>query len=185
MAPTDLSPNADNLYIGGGELWFLPVGGTAPADWRDLGYVPELEFESSIERRPYYGRRGPIRQLVKNPVSSQAATVRLRCDEWTGPNIAMGFLGLQTGADETAKIDIGSVTQVEGALVLRNMTDIGPRWNMWFPSVSFAPNGVIAMLGDDYGGIPLVGEVSVVSNRFGIISRADITEANTSFWPTP
>lgn len=183
MAATDLSPNVDNYYIGGGIVWFFPEGGAKPGDWRDVGNVPEFEFENAIERRPHFSRRGAIRQIDFNPVASQTATVRINPEEFTGPNLVLAFLGAQTGADATASIDIGAVPQIKGELLLQNLTDLGPRWNIWLPSVSISPNGAIAMLGDDYGNLPLTGEVEVVAGRFGVISRADITEANTTFWP--
>lgn len=185
MAASDISPNVDNLLIGTGEIWFLPEGGTTPTDWRDVGFVPTMEFESTIERRPYFSRRGSIRQQVANPPVSQAGTIRLQADEWSGPNLQMAFLGAQTGADATAKIDIGGLTSIKGSLVLRAMTGIGPQWNFWFPSVTISPNGVIGLFSDDYQGLPLIAEVGVVDNRFGIVSRAAITEADTAFWPAP
>lgn len=183
MAATDLSPNVDNYYIGKGVMYFRPRNpdGTY-GPWRDLGNVPEFEFTSSTEKLDHFSSRTGVRTKDLSVIVEKNATCRIVLEEWTGPNLAMYLLGTQTGADETASIDIGTNSEIRGQIAFDGQNDIGPTWNLWFPEVSFTPSGSLSPIQDEWGSMELTGDVSVVDNRFGIASRADIAAAELPAW---
>lgn len=183
MAATDLSPNVDNYYVGQGILYFRPrnADGTLGV-WRDLGNVPTFEFTNGVERREHWSSRTAKRTKDYSAVVSQNATARIILEEWTGPNLAMYLLGTQTGADATASIDIGTINEIRGQLAFDGQNDIGPKWNIWLPTVIFSPSGSLTPISEDWAGIELTGDVSIDNGRFGIASRANIDEAQLPAW---
>lgn len=182
MAATDLSPNTDNYYIGAGEFWFRPLVGGVLQDWRHMGNVPEYTFESTVETKEHRSSMVASRMVDKSVIISQTAETRVILEEWTGPNLAMWLLGNQTGADETASIDIGTITKIEGQIAYDAKNDIGPRWNMWLPNVMFRPSGALNPLNDDWGAMELIGAVGLAGTRFGVASRAVIEDAQLPAW---
>lgn len=182
MAATDLSPNVDNYMIGKGGVWFRPlVSGTLGA-WRHVGNVPEFEFENSVERLAHYSSMAGIRSKDLDVIIEQSATIRILLEEFSGPNLAMYLLGEQTGADETAAISIGTATNILGQVAFAANNTIGPNWNLWLPSVSFAPSAPFAPISEEWAQFEVTGEVSLTEGRFGIASRAPIAEATLPLW---
>lgn len=182
MPVTDLSPNVDNYIIGKGIIWFRPlVNGTLQA-WRDLGNVPEFEFESSVEKLDHFSSREGVRMKDVSRILEKNATLRVVLEEWSGPNLAMYLLGEKTGADATATIDIGTISEIKGQIAFDGTNDIGPQWNLWFPSVTFTPSGSLTPITDDWGSMELSGDIGVVDNRFGVASLTDIAAAELPAW---
>lgn len=63
------------------------------------------------------------------------------------------------GTVELEKASAGTVGSVEGRLLFAGDPAAGPAFDVEFWNVTFSPNGAIALITDDFGGIPLTGEV--------------------------
>jgi hypothetical protein len=169
MAPTNVSPNVDEYYIGKGILTAKPVGG---ADWIDVGNVPEIEFTPNIDTLPHNSARAGTRVRDKTVVLEKGGELRIVFDEWTSFNMSIMLLGEEEeDPADTFDIDILSLAQFSAAIRFQGKNDIGPRWNFEFLRVDFVPSGSLNLISEEFGQIEVTGQLAAVAGVFGTARR--------------
>lgn len=153
------SPNALNYFIGKGTLSWTPDGGAA----RDLGNVPEFEVTPEIETLDHFSSRSGIRSKDRSVVIQTGGTARIVLDEITPENLVMLLMGDTPAAPTTGgnlEFDILAVSEFRGALAFTGTNDIGNRFSVNLPLVSFKPSGGFNFISeDDWASIELTGEI--------------------------
>ncbi len=164
-----VSPSTDNLWIGKGIVTFQATGETTA---RDVGEVSELEFTPEIERLDKFGNRAGVRNKIKSVILSRSGTVRMVMDEITAENFALAVAGTittNTAGDNVVAILANNAT--EGVLRITGTNEVGQQLDAEFLNVSFAPNGSVGFISDEFGAIEVTGEVLADSNGdFGTVT---------------
>lgn len=172
MPATNTSPNVDNYYSGKGIVSIQLAGATG---YRDIGNVPEFEFEPSIERLDHFSSRTGVKTKDRSVIIQKSGKLRVVMDEWTADNLSLVLLGTPGAPATTTGIismDIMSVSNIIAAVRFVGSNDIGPRVTLNFPRVNFAPSGALNPISDEWGSIEVEGEVEVVNGIFGTMTWA-------------
>jgi len=171
-----VSPSTDNLYIGKGTITIQATGETSP---RDVGEVSEFEFTPSIEKLAYYSSRSGVRKKTKEVIIEKGGTLRMVMDEVTAENLALavaGTTGTNTAGDKT--VDILATNATEAEVVFTGTNEVGQQVDVTFNSVSFAPDGSISLISDEWGNLEITGEVQADgSGNFGTMTVRDVNSA--------
>lgn len=190
MADELASPNVLNYAVLKGIVHFTPEGGVR----RDLGNCTQFDFEPAVETLDHFSSRTGVRSKDFSVTLEKSATVTITLDEITLKNLQMALMGGTISAGDgtteggdNAGFDIFAESEVRGVLELTGTNDVGPRYNIRLPSVSFKPGGAIPFIGDDWAAIELSGEVLAVDGSFGRVWLQDsnpTTEPPTTEPPT-
>jgi hypothetical protein len=154
----NVASDTKNLQIGKGIVSFKPEG---EADFVDLGNVPELEYEPSIERLDHFSSRTGIRTKDLSVVLERGGSIRIMMEEQTGFNLALLMMGT-VGADGPAgepSVDIYQSDTIKGELKFQATNDVGPRWDAHFYNVELGPSGSWNPISDEWNAIEVTGEV--------------------------
>jgi len=170
------SPSTDNLWIGKGTVTFQATGASAA---RDLGEVSEFEFTPSIEKLPFYSSRSGVRNKVKEVIVEKGGTVRLVMNEITAENLVLAVAGTQgTNTAGDATVEILAQNATEGVLTITGTNEVGQQVDATFNNVSFAPDGSINFISDEWGSLECTAEVLADgSGNFGTITVRDVNSA--------
>jgi hypothetical protein len=154
----NISPDPENLQVGKGIVSFKPVG---QPQFIDLGNVPELEYEPTIERLDHFTSRAGIRTKDKSVVIERGGTLRVLMEEITAFNLSMLLMGTvgNAGPNGEPSVDIFTADTLRGELKYVATNDVGPRWNLHFYNVEFAPSGSFNPISDEWNNIEVTGEV--------------------------
>lgn len=156
----NIAPDVENLQVGKGIVSFKPDG---QADFTDLGNCPELEYEPTIEKLDHFSSRAGIKTKDKSPVIERGGTLRVLMEEITAFNLSMLLMGT-VGNDGPAgepSVEIFSRDSVRGELKYQATNDVGPRWDLHFYNVEFAPSGSFNPISDEWNNIEVTGEVLI------------------------
>lgn len=165
MANTVTSPNTDNLFNGGGALWFKKEGET---DYRHLGNAPTVQIGSEIEWREHRSSLTSRRPVDRRDIQEQSFTVTFELEEGTPDNFAMFLLGDVSNVGTTFTTEIGKVSAIKGALRWISNNE-GPNFQLDFPFASIGPDGELDLVTEDWATIPLTAEIlfDEPNGRFG------------------
>lgn len=177
----NIAPDPENLQVGKGEVSFKPQDA---ADFIDLGNVPELEYEPTIEKLDHFSSRSGIKTKDKSVVIERGGTLRVLMEEITANNLAMLLMGT-VGNDGPAgepSVDIFTRDTVRGELKFHATNDVGPRWDLHFYNVEFAPSGSFNPISDEWNNIEVTGEVLIApanapATQVGKVGLAWLTNA--------
>lgn len=166
MAISITSPNVDNYVRAGGRLYFQRDGA---GDYIDLGNAPTFQLAQGIEFLDHNSSRQGKRVRDKRVIDSQSATLTIVLEEWTPRNMGLFLMGdPEFGVGDSVNIDIGALSEIKGALRWIGDNE-GPSWQLDFPNVTFAPDGEMDMVSEEWAQIPLSCEVlyDEANQRFG------------------
>jgi len=157
MAPNMNAHSVDNYFIGKGIVTFKPTGETVAYD---VGNVPEFELTPASETLDHFSSREGVRKKDKSVVLEQSAELRMVMEEATARNLAMLLQGDVDNTDPMRPIiKLMSRAQVEGEIRFYATNDIGPRWDIVLPNVSFLPSGSLNPISDEWGNMEVTGQV--------------------------
>jgi hypothetical protein len=164
--PAYTSPDVRNLVIGKANVFFKKEGDT---ERRHIGNVPEFAPEPAVETLDHFSSMAGVKKRDRNVVIEQTMTVAFTIEEWTVENLAIALQGA-TGVDSEGQttIAIGAVSDTRGELTLEMTNDVGPRYNVVFPSVALRPAGGIGFISEEWASVDLEGEIDIVDGSFGI-----------------
>lgn len=163
--PAYTSPDVRNLVIGKANVYFKKEG---DAVRRHIGNVPEFAPEPAVETLDHFSAMEGIAKRDRNVVTQQTMTVAFSIEEWTPDNLAIALMGeLGTDTDGNVTIAIGAVSETRGQLELEMTNDVGPRYNVVYPSVALRPAGGIGFISEEWAAVDLEGEIDIVNGRFG------------------
>lgn len=169
----------DNTFIGKG---IVKIKLTGEAVYRDIGEVPEFEFSTNITKLDYFSSRSGVRKKVRTVVTEKSATLRIMMSESTFENLALALMGAGSAEDSPAADQIGilSEDEVRGAVRFVGTNSVGPKIQLDFPDVSFAPSGSFNPISDEWGSLEVTAEV--LANTAGSYGTArwNITSEVTS-----
>lgn len=169
MADPGPSPDPLNYFVGKGKLYWYALGSSVK---RDLGNGM-VETTVAVTKLEHYSSRTGIKTKDLSVVQQVEMSYKLTLDEMTPENLQMA---LMANEDSTGSINIGSVTQVQGALRLVGTNSVGRRFQVDIPTVNSTPSGAQAWIADGFGVIELAGEVLADEN--GIFGQVhDITDS--------
>src|SRR6266853_2445021 len=113
MPATNLSPNADNYFLGRGSVYWRrkdPITGTLGA-WRHLGNCPTLQFKATIKNLDHFSSLKGLKLKDKSVPIDANATLVVHLEEWTNDNLALAMMG-----DEGINpLRVLSVSELEGS----------------------------------------------------------------------
>lgn len=158
--PINVSPDAENLQVGKGKVFFKKEGAS---EFVDIGNVPELEYEPTIERLDHFTSRAGIRTKDKSVVIERGGSLRVLMEEMTAFNLHMVLMGVigNDGPAGEPSVDIFQSDIVKGELKFEATNDVGPRWDLHFYNVEFAPSGSFNPISDEWNQVEVTGEVLV------------------------
>jgi hypothetical protein len=176
MAVSDLSPNVDNYYIGKGIVKWKADG---DPDFRDVGNAPLFEVTISVTKLDHFSSRQGIRFKDRSIVTEVNATVKMTLEEITSDNLLLALLG-DKNAGPPIVIDIGTNTELTGALRFIGTNDVGMRMQIDLPSVLITPDTAISPISDGWGSIGVAGDINadLVTGSFGTVTT-NITDEVT------
>jgi hypothetical protein len=156
----NIAADPENLQVGKGIVSFKPDG--AP-DFIDLGNVPELEYEPTIDKLDHFTSRAGIKTKDKSVVIERGGTLRVLMEEITAQNLSMLLMGTvgNDGPLGEPSVDIFTTDTVRGELKFQATNDVGPRWDLHFYNVEFAPSGSFNPISDEWNNIEVTGEVLI------------------------
>lgn len=159
-----MASNPLDLFIGKGIVTFTPSGGAA----RDLGEVEVFDFTPSLEKLEYKGNRSGVKSTVRSVVTEKSGLLRLVMAEWSVENLALSLLGEVDTAG--TGLEIFAASEIAGEIVLVGTNDIGPKYTVTIPNVSFIPQGTTSFITDEWGKLELQGEVGIdETGSFGTV----------------
>jgi hypothetical protein len=166
------APSTDNYYIGKGNVYFTPTGGTR----RHLGNAPEFELTPEIEELEHFSSMEGTRTKDLTVVLEKTLSVRVVLDEFDIENLRLALLGdaTTTNTDDSKVFNIYANSSITGRLELHGANDVGPRVVVDLPSVSLIPSGTLGFISDEFGQIELTGDVLVSGGSFGTITVTDL-----------
>jgi hypothetical protein len=179
----NVSPDPENLQVGKGIVSFKPTGAT---EFIDLGNCPELEYEPTIERLDHFSSRSGIRTKDKSVVIERGGTLRIMMEEITAQNLSMllmGTIGTSTPGDQPT-VDIFTTDTVSGEVKYQATNDVGPRWDLHFYNVEFAPSGSFNPISDEWNSIEVTGEVLIAPTGHEQAGKVGLATL-TNLPPTP
>lgn len=179
MADELASPNVLNYAVLKGNVYFTPEGGSR----RHLGNCTQFDFEPAVESLDHFSAMEGVRTKDFSVTLEKSATLTLTLEEITLKNLQMAMMGgdisaatgeATTDGGNNMGFEIFAESEVRGVVELEGSNDIGPKYNIRLPSVSFKPSGAIPFIGDqDWASIEVQGEVLVVNGSFGRIWLQD------------
>lgn len=188
MAVSNISPNADNYYIGRGIVWWKRANadGTPGGSWRDLGNAPACDFKAAIKNLDHFSSRYGLKVKDASVVIEANATLIVKLDEWTQSNLALAMLG-----DEAINpFMIMATPGLRGEIFFLGTGNIGAKVAAHFPAIQFNPTGTLSFISaDKYGEIELTGDIlldpaSVPSNLGGTGALGATPNFGTLDWNT-
>ena len=165
------SPDVLNYFIGKGTIVWTPTAGSPTT----LGNAPEFELTPEIETLEHFSSQTGVRSKDREIILEKTLSLRIVLDEITPENLAMALLGtVSTNSDGDKEFSIYTESDLDGAIVLTGTNDIGNKFTVNLPSVSFIPSGTLGFISDEFGQIELTGDVLSVGGSFGTVTETAV-----------
>lgn len=128
--------------------------------WTHIGNVQKFAVTPTPSVQKHKGTQGPVKAVDFVNTSLIEMAFDLTCDEWTIDNVLMALLG-QTASDTVGDyISIG-VAPVRRQLKFTGANAIGPRYELYFPSVFINAKEALNFIdtSDETAPMPLSGDI--------------------------
>lgn len=143
--------STDNYAIGKGILYIGEWSGTTPptdpAGFSDMGNCSSIEVEPTVERLPHYSSRTGFRTKDKNPIIQSEYVVNFDLDEIAAVNVNRFLMGTLSGTNVVQALQAANA---EFALKFVSDNPLGPNQTWKFHRVTLAPNGALALIGEEW-----------------------------------
>ncbi len=170
------SPSVDNYYIGKGIVLFQPEGTT---QWYDLGNIPEIEFEPTIETLDHFSSREGVRTKDKTIVLERGGELTIVMEEFSARNLSFLLMGSVNLTDPALpSIEIFSQNVQSGALRFYGTNEVGPRWNLFFGKVDFVPSASFNPISEEWGQMEVTAQVAQSGGSFGTATLTNLNSNN-------
>lgn len=158
------SPNITNYYVGKGNAYFTPTGGVEA----HMGNAPSWKITPKITKLDHFSSQVGIKSKDKSIVQAKEATIDITLDEITIDNLQIALFGTTGSA---GNFNILTSSGSTGALRFTGENDVGNRFEVIIPSVSFTPGQGIDFISDGFGVIQLTGDILAVAGSFGTVTE--------------
>ncbi|MGE4517318.1 MAG: hypothetical protein AB7D96_10705 [Arcobacteraceae bacterium] len=166
-------------YIGGGKLYFTPVGGGAEFE---IGEVQEATINTSVEFAEAWSKDSVMAKLVERVAKKIDASGKFSTQKLNLKNTAMFMLGTETtetfeigetlpdGTTATAQVVIPKITAgnkpvVEGQLKFIGDEDGAKKPVIVIPSVVLTPSGDLPLIVDEFAKLSFDFAILQVDDR--------------------
>lgn len=130
-----------------------------------LGNCTEIELTPENENLDHFSSQAGLKQVDRTVSVSRKVSVRIVLDEWSDFNVRLAVMGPASGT-----INIYSLAEREGALVITGTNTIGQKYTWTLGSVSFVPTGSINLISDEWATMEITGTVNAVAGIFGTVA---------------
>src|SRR5262252_155160 len=162
-----ISPDTTNLLVGKGSLLFQPTGA---GSFYAVGNVPTLTLTPKTTLLDHFDSQAGTKTKDLTVVTEKTMEVKMQMEEFTAHNISLLVLGDIDNTDPTQPIvNIFTQASVTGHLKYYAANDVGPRWYIDLPSVTFNPSGDLAPISDAFASMEVTGTVNAQSGIWGTI----------------
>jgi len=162
----DWSPSVGNLLIGKGFCLFKPVGAAA---FYHMGNIPALSLTPKTTLLDHFDSQAGTKTKDLTIVTEKSLELKLDMEEFTANNLAMLMLGTVDRTDPLRPIvNIFATNSLSGHFQFYAANDVGPRWYVDIPSVTFNPSGDFSPISDSkFAVMSVTGSVNVVTGLWG------------------
>lgn len=112
------TPNANNLYLGSGEVWINLYVNNALSVWRHLGNVSKFELTSNVDTIEKQSAMSGARGTLKRVVTKTTMDIALTLDEFDPENVALALMGSTSaytqGSGTATDTSLGSANVKKG-----------------------------------------------------------------------
>lgn len=158
MAAGPVSPSIYNYSV---------LKATVTFESTALGNVTEIEISPEDEELPHYSSQAGLKFADRTVSVSRKLNIRLVMDEWSDYNVRLAVMGPESGA-----INIYSLAEREGALVITGTNSVGQKYTWTLGSVSFRPTGSINLISEEWATMEVSGTINAVGGIFGTVVRS-------------
>ena len=177
------TPNPLNYYIGKGIVTFRKSG---DSDYRDLGNASVFEIAPEITQLDHFSSRSGVKTKDKTVTTEKAGKVNITMDEWSFENLRLALLGGNAEQNSSGKNSFAlfGADQIDGELRFVGTNDVGPRFQIDVPNVSFVPGKSVNPISEAWGVLELVGNLLADANgAFGTVT--ELTDGTSNETPSP
>jgi hypothetical protein len=159
------SPNVLNYFIGKGNVYAKLIDD--PDDnYVHMGNCPKFEISPKPEVKKHYDSMEGTKELDFIGIVSKEGEVTIDLDEITPDNLMIAVLG---EVESDGSIEILKAAKIERAIKLVGTNDIGAKVEVTLPRVFFDGNKAINLIDDNFGSVPLSGQILKKAGSFGNI----------------
>lgn len=165
--PGRISPDVGNLMVGKGFVIFNPED--EPGVWYHLGNIPKLDVTPKAELLKHYDSQQGTKKKDATIVMTQEMECVMELEEASAFNMRLLFSAAPVNwADPDQPIvTLLSRTQVTGHLKYYATNDVGPRWYIDLPNVTFYPSGGFGAISDQWNSMQVTGTVNYANGTWG------------------
>jgi hypothetical protein len=178
-----LNPNPLNYYIGKGVVSFRKSG---DSDFRDMGNASVFEIAPEIEQLAHYSSRSGVKTKDRNVTTQKGGKLNITLDEWSFENLRLALLGGNAEQNSSGHntFAIFGADQIDGEIRFVGTNDVGPRFQLDVPNVSFIPGKSVNPISEGWGVLELVGDLlALADGSFG--TATELTDGTSNETPSP
>jgi hypothetical protein len=153
--PPFAAPNVLNYFIGKGKVYTKEIGAN-DSTYVHMGNVPKFVITPKPEVKKHYSSQTGTKTLDFVAIVSKEAEVEISTEELNADNFMIGVLGVQ---QSDGSIELLAAKSVERTVQLRGTNDFGAKVELTLLRVFFDVNKGISLIGDDWGEVPITGQV--------------------------
>jgi hypothetical protein len=168
-----VTSTTDLLTVGKGIGVFKPLGSTT---FYDLGNCSAIELSPSFQTLDHFSSRRGVKLRDKRIITEKLAELRVVMEEWAARNLAIILAADIDETDPTTPIlNIGTLAATTGEFRFYGTNDVGPKWNVVFPSIDFLPTGKLNLISDGWGEMEVTGSMlaNTDTGSFGTMTPRD------------
>src|SRR6266403_2937641 len=158
----NFSPDTGNLLIGKGFCLFKPVGAAA---FYHIGNVPALSLTPKTTLLDHFSAMAGTKTKDLTVVLDKTMEMKMDMEEFTANNLAMLMLGTVDNTNPTAPVvNLFATSSLSGHFQFYAANDVGPRWYVDIPSITFNPSGDFSPISDaKFAVMSVTGTVNAVN----------------------
>jgi hypothetical protein len=149
------APNPLNYFIGKGKVYTKHIGAD-DSTYVAMGNVPKFEITPKPEVKKHYSSQGRRKELDFIGTVSVEGELAISTDEFTADNLLIALMGVE---QSDGSMDLLAADSVERTVQLRGTNELGAKIQLTVYHVFFDTNKAVNLIGDDWGELPLTGQV--------------------------
>jgi hypothetical protein len=167
-----ISPNAGNLIVGKGYVLFQS---TSDTEFYCLGNCNKVTITPKTTNLDHFDSQQGTKTKDATVVTEKTLEIALVMEEMTAKNLALLLLGTVDNTNpQLPVVNLFSQSTISGHLKFYAANDVGPRWYLDIPSITFSPSGGWDVIGDTWGSITATGSVNAVNGAWGTATLAHV-----------
>ena len=175
IAAGRITPDVGNIMVGKGNVIFQPVG---DAGFFHLGNIPKFSITPKPEILKHFSSMAGTKTKDATFVISQEMECAMTLEEASYNNMRLLFSGaVNLTAPAAPIVSMLAFSSISGHMKYYASNDVGPRWYVDLPSVTFFPTGSFEAISDGFNQMQMTGTVNFVNGVWGTMTLEP--QANT------